>query len=280
MYGILTDIDFSKHWIFKNYYYGLKNLLGEENIKFVKSQKDLENVHTLFIGDEHFGPNKEIWMNDSFIDNCNIKNIEVIIFNNEKIYNSIYSWNETIQKNVEKFKNRNQYVYDVDDANIINTKVNKTFMSREFLNVFDLKKEKKEKILFIGSLNHPSYSDRKKLINDISSVLDVEVIQSDPSLSMNDYMNKISGYKYILCPLGIGNFVAMRYYETLFVNSIPLQQSNELINYQFSKEISDNRGVFFSTVDELVEKINVHEYSVPNKIYYEDFLGEILRKNI
>ena len=103
MYGILTNLEYDKHWIFKNYYYSLVNVYGEDNVTRVENINDLNNIKVLFIGDEHFMPNKYIWMNDNFIDKCNELKIRVFIFNNEKIFNSMFPWNEDIQKNVNKF---------------------------------------------------------------------------------------------------------------------------------------------------------------------------------
>ena len=146
MYGILTNLEYDKHWIFKNYYYSLVNVYGEDNIKRIENVGDLNDIKVLFIGDEHFLPNKYIWMTDTFINKCNELNIRVFIFNNEKIFNSMFPWNEDIQKNVNRFNYCNQIVYDVDDSDLIGVGTNKTYMSKYFLNGVELSSEKKDKI--------------------------------------------------------------------------------------------------------------------------------------
>jgi len=273
MYGVLTNLEYEKHWIFKNYYHSLLNVYGVSNVSRVQNVNDLDNIKVLFIGDDHFVPNKEIWMNDGFINRCNELGIHVIIFNNEKIFNSKFPWNEDIQKNVSRFTHLNQLVYDVDDSNILSVDINKTYMSKYFLGGVDMVSEKKDKIVFIGNFNDHSYDKRRSFLNDIKSKVDIDIIESDKNLTMNQYLNKISTYKYILSPLGNGNFVPMRYYESLFVNSIPLQQSTDGIINKFQNEIINNRGIFFTDIDELIDKLKVST-PLPNSYYMEDFIIE------
>lgn len=273
MYGILTNLEYEKHWLFKNYYYSLLNVYGEGNVIRVQNINDLKNIKILFIGDEHFIPNKEIWMNDEFINKCNELKIHIFIFNNEKIFNSMFLWNEDIQKNINKFINYNQVVYDVDDSDLLGVDINKTYMSKYFLNDIVISTKKYDKVLFIGNFNDHTYDKRRYFLNEIKNKIDIDILQSDKNLTMNEYLNKISSYKYILSPLGNGNFVPMRYYESLFVNSIPLQQSNDGIIRKFQNEIKNNRGIFFTDIDELVEKLKTP--SLPNNNYYmEDFIKE------
>lgn len=273
MYGVLTNLEYEKHWIFKNYYHSILNVYGVSNVSRVQNVNDLDNIKVLFIGDDHFVPNKEIWMNDSFINRCNELGIHVIIFSNEKIFNSKFPWNEGIQKNVSRFTHLNQLVYDVDDSNILSVDINKTYMSKYFLGGVDMVTEKKDKIVFIGNFNDHSYDKRRSFLNDIKSKVDIDIIESDKNLTMNQYLNKISTYKYILSPLGNGNFVPMRYYESLFVNSIPLQQSTDGIINKFQNEIINNRGIFFTDIDELIDKLKVST-PLPNSYYMEDFIIE------
>jgi len=281
MYGILTNIEYEKHWIFKNYYYSLINVFGENNVKRVQSIDDLFGLDVLFIGDEHFMPNKEIWMNDSFIDRCNSLKIFVFIFNNEKIFNSKFPWNEGIQKNVNKFKFHKQFVYDIDDSLILNTDINKTFMSKFFIDKFDIQKVKLNKTIFFGKIqdNYDSYKKRREFLEKVKMEIDLDIIESNDSISSYDYFRKISEYKFILSPLGNGNFVPMRYYESLFTGSIPLQESTEGINHIFKKEIDLSYGIFFNNVNELIEKIKNYENKETFNYYMEDFINEKI-KNI
>ena len=90
---------------------------------------------------------------------------------------------------------------------------------------------------------------------------------------MDQYLNRISTYKYVLSPLGNGNFVPMRYYESLFVNSIPLQQSTDNILNKFQDEITNNRGIFFKGIDDLIEKLKT-TVTLTTPYYMEDFILE------
>jgi hypothetical protein len=273
MYGILTNLEYDKHWIFKNYYYSLVNVYGEDNVTRVENINDLNNIKVLFIGDEHFMPNKYIWMNDNFINKCNELKIRVFIFNNEKIFNSMFPWNEDIQKNVNKFNYCDQIVYDVDDSDLMGVNVNKTYMSKYFLGGVNIATEKNDKIVFIGNFSNNTYDNRKTFLNEIKNRVDIDILQSDSNLTMDQYLNRISTYKYVLSPLGNGNFVPMRYYESLFVNSIPLQQSTDGIINKFQNEIINNRGIFFKDIDDLIEKLK-SPVSSNTPYYMEDFIIE------
>ena len=45
--------------------------------------------------------------------------------------------------------------------------------------------------------------------------------------SYSEYLNKLVNYKYILNPLGTGNFINIRFYEALELGCIPVQQITE-----------------------------------------------------
>jgi hypothetical protein len=277
MVGILTDIEnYDRHWIFKNYFFSLKNVFGNEKIKIIKSYKDLENIKLLFIGDEHFKPNNDIWNNDLFIDFCNINQIEICILNNEKIFSSFFPWNIQIQEQVNKFNKKIQFVYDVNDSDILKCEINKTYMSKKYSEIIKLNNsEKKDKIIFIGSTNCSSYEKRKIFLNEMKQNFDIDIFESSPSLSMNDYFQTISQYKYVLSPLGNGDFVPMRYYETLFVNSIPLQQSTDKILKKFEEDINKKNSIFFTSIEDLIKKMQGFKPN-SNVINYfmEDFITE------
>lgn len=279
MIGILTNLQYEKHWIFKNYYYGIKNVFGDNSIRLIQNVDDLYGIKILFIGDEMFIPNKEIWMKDDFILYCNQNQIKVFIFNNEKIYNSYFTWNEEIQNNVFKFKKLKQFVYDVDDAQILRVGINKTYMSKTFRDELHINlEEKKDKIFFMGNTSCDSYVNRRIFLDELSRRLDIEIRESDKNLGMRDYLNLIGSYKYILSPLGNGNFIPMRYYESLFLNSIPLQQSSSKISSFFSKEISEKKGIFFESIDDLLYKKNQHIHEEIDDYFFENFIqDEIIR---
>jgi hypothetical protein len=279
-YGILTDITHQYHWIFLNYYYSLKNVFGENNVKLVKSINDLNDIDALFIGDEHFLHNKGVWMTHDFINKCNTLGLKVFIFNNEKIHNSVFPWNEDIQRHVGMFNNHKQFVYDCDDADILNVKINKTYMSKEFKKTIPLNDViKNDKIVFFGNTKgsfsgDQSYVKRNEFLNEIKKELDIDIIESSKGVPMADYFNTISKYKYILSPLGNGNFVPMRYYESLFVKSIPLQQSTDNIISKFGNEITNNRGIFFKDINDLIKNLDNHKTHNNEEYFMEDFIND------
>ena len=86
--------------------------------------------------------------------------------------------------------------------------------------------------------------------------------------------NTISKYKYILSPLGNGNFVPMRYYESLFVKSIPLQQSTDNIISKFGNEITNNRGIFFKDINDLIKNLDNHKTHNNEEYFMEDFIND------
>ena len=281
MVGIIVSLDMDKHWLFKNYYYAIKNVFPNQNIKQVNSIDDLQNIKLLFICDEHYYYNKVIWMNAQFIHYCNQNGIKVVIFNNEKIYNSQYPWNEEIQRNVLQFNNRLQFVYDVDDSEILGSPINKTYMSKTFYESYNFSTiNKKDKCIFIGNINSHSYENRLAFLNEIKGKIDIDIIESDENRTMDEYLNLISSYKFVLCPFGNGNFVPMRYYETLFVKSLPLQQSNNKINNFFNTEISNKRCLFFETIDELIENKPYFDNLEFSGYYMEDFIIETVLPKI
>ena len=193
MVGIIVSLDMDKHWLFKNYYYAIKNVFPNQNIKQVNSIDDLQNIKLLFICDEHYYYNKVIWMNAQFIHYCNQNGIKVVIFNNEKIYNSQYPWNEEIQRNVLQFNNRLQFVYDVDDSEILGSPINKTYMSKTFYQSYNFSTiNKKDKCIFIGNINSHSYENRLAFLNEIKGKIDIDIIESDEIRTMDEYLNLIS----------------------------------------------------------------------------------------
>jgi hypothetical protein len=273
MIGIICDLTFKYHWLQENYYLSLKNIFDE--IKIINNENDLDSIEKLFICDEHFTTNKKIWMSDKFIEKCNVLKIQVIIFNNEKIFNSFFPWNEDIQKNVDKFKYKIQFVYDINDALIIGTEVNKTYMSKEYKKIFDVLKngDKKNKLIFIGNYSNATYVNRIQLLNDIKNKFDVDILPSDSNRTMKEYFDLINKYKYVLSPIGNGDFIPMRFYETLLVGSIPVQQflNNKLLNF-FDEE--KKIAIFFNDVNKLSLNDNLRKIDY----YMEDYMTNVLQK--
>jgi len=275
MVGVVCDfLSWKGHWLQESYYMSLKNIFND--VKIIKNSNDLNDIDLLFICDEHFQYNKNVWMNDLFINKCNEKNINVIIFNNEKIYNSYFPWNEDIQRNVNLFKYKMQFVYDVEDAKILGADINRTYMSKNYINTITINPKKIDKLVFIGNYKNNTYNRRKKLLEELTNIIDVDIIESNPNRTMSEYLNTINNYKYILSPLGNGDFVPMRYYESLFVGSIPVQQLTYNMDEFFINEKKKHNIIFFKDASDI--KLEYYENNMQN-YFMEDFMLFILQKN-
>ena len=91
----------------------------------------------------------------------------------------------------------------------------------------------------------------------------------------------INDYKFILNPLGNGGseFLNVRYYETLFLQSIPVQQITKrmLNNYD---ELNSSLSLNFQKLNELkkIDFKNINSLNQLNDLkspYLEDYLYEV-----
>ena len=290
MFGILSydDIDLIGHCAYKNYRTALYNYFGYENFKEVRSHFDkaynhadnLNGISHLFIIDEHQIHNNAAWRQPGFQEQVNAKNIRVIIFNFEKIYNSKFSWNADNQKAVEQFRNYHQFVADIEDAKIMKkTVVTKTYMSKDtVLNVKPCIKQ--DKIVFIGQMNGDQYDNRRNIIYKFKLLpMEFDVISTDRKLTYDEFLNKLNGYKYALSPLGTGQFLSLRYYELLHMGIIPIQEVNDNI-LKWYPEIANECICFEKNmpVDEIYGKICSFHGKTTEKYYLEDYITNIQLK--
>ncbi len=275
LFGMICDeeLDIS---LFKNYKESLEAYFRAGNFKKVNKKEDLKKLKYLFIIDEFYGPNLEIWSKRDFINCLNKLNIKVININFEKIFSSIFPKNIKIQRKLKKIKNLKQFLGDIDDAE----KLKKIFISKQLLSKkSEIKKfystKKLDRILFLGSCEknyHPNnaYAKRFKLLEELKKLdLPLDIKIANRKMSYNSYLETLSKYKYILNPLGTGNFLNVRFYESLEVGSIPIQQvtKNMLNKYKELKYAI----TFFDSND----------FKKPNKnflkmdYYLEDYFEEI-----
>ena len=272
MFGIICQEDLPGHSLFLNFKLALKNYFACEFTN-VKSVYDLNGLTTLFIVDEHFGPHVDIWKNLYFIDTANRQNIKVVVFNFEKIYSSQFPWNVDHQNTLKKFNNLIQFVTDIDDAKILNSNViNKQFLSKDtvLVNI----KEKNNKVVFIGQVNQ-WYPTRQKIINEFKSLnIPFDVIVTDRKLSYNEFLEKLNEYKFVLNPLGTGNFLNLRFYEALKLGCIPIQQVTSSMKSFYTKELS--HCISFENISDLKNlDINYRQMDY----YLEDYFTDINLKN-
>lgn len=275
MNGIICDLSFTRHYSFITYYYTIRNLYGEP--KIIKSKDDLD-IDTLFIGDDHWELHRDVLEKPGFIEACNDRNIKVIVFTNERMLNSAFKWNEDIYKNLKRFNNLYHFVCDADDIQLTGLPTNRMALSRSFYNE-NWRKKKKDGIVFIGCMDCivGSYDKRRELVNRARELIGLTVIE--PTMKRwEEYMDKLSEYRFVFCPLGNGNFITLKFYEALMVGSIPVHQvmDNTLNYYPIERGLDD--CIFFKDLYELKSE-NFKLQSSHNLIFQEDIISEQL-KNI
>lgn len=278
-FGIISKDNVNEvgHSLFNNFRLALTNYLQEE-IKDISSVNDLADITTLLIIDEHYPPHKDIWLNDDFINYINFKNIKVVIFNFEKIFNSQFPWNINIQRNIEKINNKVQIVSDTKDASILNSPIiNKQLLSRSTLMPSPVI-SKRDEILFLGQINefYPTRGNTLRELQESNSK--VKVIKTDRRYSYNEFLDLLNNAKFILNPLGTGEFINLRFYEALSLNCIVVQQyTDDMLKWY--PEINYPNVLKFKTLEEF-NKLNFNINAQRHNNYLEDYFEEINLKII
>ena len=270
--GIICNdiIESVGHSLFLNFRMALKNTLKKELID-VKSISDLSDKKFLIIVDEHYDPNVKVWKHQNFINEINARNIKVIVFNFEKIYNASFPWNVDHQKFLEQIKNLEQYVSDVDDAKIMaKTIVNKQYLSKD-TELGVNKVEKTDKVVFIGQVNN-YYPTRRKVIEDATKKLNIDVIVTERKLTYKEFLTKLNSYKYVFNPLGTGKFINLRFYEALKLGCIPIQEMTESM-LEWYPELAD--CISFSSIDQISLNLLSNFQLEPKEYYLEDYFNDI-----
>ena len=270
--------------LFLNFRLGLTNYLKTKFVE-INSIDDLEDITTLIIVDEHFGPHVSIWKDDpQFVNELNNRKIKTVVFNFEKIFNSKFPWNADHQEKLQTINDLYQLVSDVDDAITLNKKIiNKQLLSKD-LKLEHNAAKKEDRILFIGQSDpvyNPgwSYSRRFNILNDLRSRPDLplDIHVTERKLSYKEFLTKLASYKFILNPLGTGDFINIRFYEALELGCVPIQQVTENMLNTYS-ELSPNICHRFKTTDEVgLPSKSFRKF----KFYLEDYFEEIeLQKQI
>lgn len=278
--GIICNLEYSKHHLFKSYYHSVKNLYGTPKVIDKHNPiQSLEGVELLFIGDDHFGPHKDIWLQTpNFIEECNKHKIHIVALTNERILDSFFPWNKENFIQLNKFDNLTHYANDVDDCNKLGLKLNRQAMSRSFapLNNFP---EKKNKVVFIGAIKCKSYRERNIVLREIQKEIEVDIIASDIP-TWEEYMKTIAQYRFVLSPIGNGNFFPMRFYEALAVGSIPIHQVRENTLTMYDIEAQYDDCIYFKEPSELKKKIsNFTSLTSHNRLWMEDNLERLLKED-
>lgn len=277
--GIICDLSYERHHLFKSYYYSILNIFG--NVRIIKGISDLVEITHLVIGDDHYGIHKQVWMNDNFISFCNDNKIKVIALTNEKIINSFFPWNEDNLKYLKKFRYLYHYTNDVDDCLQLGTKLNRTAPSKFFEPMFPRGNEKRNMIVFIGKLDCPkkSYNQRKNELDILKKNIRIDIYDSKIP-KWEDYLKIISKYRFVYSPIGNGNFFPMRFYEALAVGAIPIHQVKKDTLKLYNIEASMQDCIFFEDVNEVVKKVKECELPCSINTYWmEDNLIEQFTKD-
>ena len=276
--GLVCDLSFARHCMFKNYYYALSYLYN--GVHIINTVDDLVGIELLFIVDDHYSEHKRIITLPKFAAKCNERKIQVVVLGTERIFGTAFPWNEFNYSYLANFNKLIHYTYDVDDCKRLGTNLLRLCMSRNFVMPVDVTK-KLNKIIFVGSVVGPkeTYKARKQFIQDVQEEIDVDVFPPEMD-TWQQYIHLIAKYRYVLCPLGNANALALRFYETLLVHSIPLQQVQSNTLEYYDEEAGFGDCIFYETPKELASKL--HKYPVQystNELWAEDTLRETLQKD-
>ena len=280
--GIICDLNYSRHHLFKSYYYAVANLYG--GVRLVHSPRDVKDLDILFIGDDHYSVHKEVWMNNGFITECNQHHVKVVALTNEKILNSFFPWNEDNLKALKRFTHLYHYANDVDDCKTLGLRLNRTAPSKHFGPFLTSceRSSKNDKMIFVGQTKciKNSYQERKDIIKAVQDAgIQVDIFESNIS-TWEEYIQLIAGYKYVFSPIGNGNFFPMRFYETLAVGCIPVHQVRENTLELYDRESTFGDCIFFTSIPQIVERMMLCDWGMSyNKFWMEDNLRIQLAKD-
>jgi len=269
------DVNIVGHLLFNNYRKALQNYFKGSTFKDIERTEQLDGLDYVFIVDEHFIPHTEVWKKDSFIQKVNDLNIKVLVFNFEKIYSSQFPWNADHQNKLETFNNLIQLFSDIEDRKLKNGILNKQLLSKD-TKLINNNKEKIEKAVFIGQANGSQYYRRQETLQQLKSdpaFRDrLDIIVTDRKYTYQEYLDILSKYKYVINPLGTGDFLNLRFYEALELGCIPIQQvTPSMLPHYKELEFGLLLHDLSNAADKKFKKMNY---------YLEDFFEEIGLSNI
>lgn len=263
-----------KSSLYSNFRLAISSYLDEE-LDNVASIDQISSYSNLIVIDEHFDSHRRLITNSKFIKSLNKNDIKVIIFNTEKIFNSFWEHNLKTQKKITKIKNLIQILSDANDISLLGSPFpNKQYLSKSL--TFSIGKEiKKNEVLFYGQTKGSAYENRRKVLKEFTRNVNIplEIIESSRSLTYRDYLDLISKYKFVLNPLGAGSFVNIRYFETLLVGSIPIQQFTKNMLGMY-KELNLGHSVNFSKIEDLKKFKFSNSNAMKFDYYLEDYFYE------
>lgn len=277
MYGLICNdsIELVGHSLFLNFRYALYNLLDKKNFKDIYDTNDLNDVTHLFIVDEHFAPNVNIWKKQEIIDKANNSDIKVIVFNFEKIFNSAFPWNIDHQNYLQQFHNLTQLLSDIEDINILKTSfINKQLLSKDNIYIQRSNLTKiTDRVLFIGQIEGECYNRRRSTIHTVSQYLQLDIVNTQRRLSYSEFLDTLSKYKFVLNPLGAGEFLNLRYYEIIKLGGIPIQQIVPNMKNHYT-ELNNEYSINFFDPKELKD-LDIQNFTQnTQELFLEDYFIE------
>ena len=264
------------HINFDNYRKALKNYFKDSILLDITSPEQLQEINLLIIADEHLSQHVDVWKKTQFIEEINKLNLKVLVLNIEKVYSSQFPWNEDHQKKLETINNLTQLFGDVEDRKIKGAVLNKHGLLSRDQKLKVEKKEKKNRIIFLGQAEGSQYYRRQLVLNEISNrstKIPIDINVTNRKLTYQEYLQVLSEYKYVLNPLGCGNFLNLRFYEALSLGCIPIQQvTHEMIP-------------LYKELDYSINFVNVNDIYINKEFkemdyFLEDFFEEIELCNI
>jgi hypothetical protein len=273
--GVICDLTFFRSICFSNYYHAVTNLF--ENVKIITCVNDLENIDLIVMGNDHFGPHQAIWNNDQFINLCNERGIKLFVITAEFIHSSWNPSNPQIQKDLEKFNFLNQKVVDTKDAIILSKKIASVGCSKYFNNKIVIPETKLNKCVFFGKM----YQHRADQIAILRQSVDIDIIPYNEATGWQEYLTTLAQYRFVFSPsTGDSNAFALRYYESLLVDSIPIHQIKDNSLEYYTKEAAFEDVIYYTDISEVAQKIKNCAYERCNsKIWLEDELAEWFNEN-
>lgn len=271
MIGAVCDISYGiKSTVIPTYYHALKNLYGE--VRLVSRPEDLDGLTSVFVGNDHFGPHRNIWCSDWFLNKCNTNNIQVILIGAEKICNSPYYKSAVeMHKQINRFNRIVHYVWDVEDSIVLNKKILGYSLSRHYSGCVDTNTKKHDRCVFIGNWKAEEYKERREILSKVRSVIPVDVIDNFQG-DWKEYLQVYANYRFVFSPLTWGNAINYRFYESIFCKSIPIQQvrSYSILDH-YPEESKFKDCIFFENINELPQKIsNISVDKCESMIWMED----------
>jgi hypothetical protein len=268
--GVISDLNHTESPAYASYYYAVKNLHGD--VALVQKKEDLRDIDILLCGNDHHAGHLQIWSDDNFTEEVNKKKIPFFVHTVEHIRSPSYPWNVDIQNKLKRYDTLNQRCWDIGDAKENNTKLARVLLSKNFQD-FTSPINRIDGLVFVGKL----YPNRVKTIEALSKYIKVDVAPRS-SLDYKSFLSYLSSYKYVLSPISNGvNGIPGRFYESLVIGSIPVQEvfSDTLDHY--TAEASIPGCVFFETAEECLDKLNQHAGTIPDKkMFLEEELEEFL----